>query len=415
MDQLPIVGGMLSSLSGTLSENTPSIHAGGKRMIGYFTNWETSHFPPSMIPVDELTHLNYAFAKVNKETGEVTLSDPHTDTEVHFKPHSSDEEVNPEQAGHNLFGCLGALYLMKKHNRNLKVMLSIGGATFSTAFENIEFIHWRNSFVQTAVKLVEDLGLDGLDIDFEFPKNEQQAGYYAQLIHALRLDLDELARRVHQPKGQYLLSIAAPCGEDKMKIMQNKIKDMDHNLDFWNLMAYDFAGSWSKVTDHQANLFGTGSQDLSVDKAVKFYQNHGVNSSKLVIGMPLYGRTFEHTHGMGKPFNGSKTIPYMSLPPHDAKVHNDTHLGASYCYDAQKKELISYDTPQIAKEKTEYIEKHNLGGAMFWELAGDKAHNNADSLVKIVKGKIGNLEKRQDELKYPNSKYDNLKGGMSGQ
>ncbi|WVW85446.1 hypothetical protein I302_107484 [Kwoniella bestiolae CBS 10118] len=419
MDQLPIVGGIISSIQGEVRPPSPPIVNHGKRMVGYFTNWGANHFPPSMVPVNELTHLNYAFAKINKQTGEVALSDPHTDTERHFRPAGAAQAaqgevapVDPTEGGKNLYGCLGAFYLMKKHNRNLKVMLSIGGSKYSSAFENIEYIHWRNTFVQSAVKIVEDCGLDGIDVDFESPKNTQQGGYYARLIKELRSDLNALAQKNQQPRNQYLLSVAAPCGDDNIKHLD--IKDMNQNLDFWNLMAYDFAGSWSKVADHQANLKGTNAQDLSVEKAVKAYEVHGVAPQKLVIGIPLYGRTSENTEGIGKPFHGSSTRVYRDLPLAGAKVHNDTHIGASFSYDNHKRELISFDTPEIAKEKAEYIKKQNLGGAMFWELSGDKSLQSSDNLVKVVHNNLGQLEKRENELRYPHSKYDNLKGGMGG-
>lgn len=127
---------------------------------------------------------------------------------------------------------------------------------------------------------------------------------------------------------QFCLQIAAPCGADNLKKLD--ILGMDRSvrffvvlasslpfrltpsfaslhlfsyLDFWNLMAYDFAGSWSDVTSHQAQLYGHSSEP-SVDGAVQFYRRQGVRADKLVVGMPLYGRSFAKTDGLGHKFSG---------------------------------------------------------------------------------------------------------------
>lgn len=39
-------------------------------------------FPPQQIPFQHLTHINYAFANVNRESGTVALSDSWADVEV---------------------------------------------------------------------------------------------------------------------------------------------------------------------------------------------------------------------------------------------------------------------------------------------------------------------------------------------
>jgi chitinase len=39
-------------------------------------------FPPQQIPFQHLTHINYAFANINKESGTVALSDTWADVEV---------------------------------------------------------------------------------------------------------------------------------------------------------------------------------------------------------------------------------------------------------------------------------------------------------------------------------------------
>ena len=79
--------------------------------------------------------------------------------------------------------------------------------------------------------------------------------------------------------------------------------------------------------------------------------------------------------------------------------------------------MISYDSPQVATEKVEYIKNGGLGGAMWWETSGDRPGDSSDSLINITVQGLGgyggrHMEKSNNCLEYPQSKYDNLKAGM---
>ena len=79
--------------------------------------------------------------------------------------------------------------------------------------------------------------------------------------------------------------------------------------------------------------------------------------------------------------------------------------------------MVSYDTPQVASEKVQYIKKRGLGGGMWWETSGDKPTNTPESLIKLVAQGLGgyggkNLMQESNTLDYPQSKYDNLRQGM---
>lgn len=72
-------------------------------------------------------------------------------------------------------------------------------------------------------------------------------------------------------------------------------------------MAYDYAGSWSNFTDNQANLYGPSLSGYSTDAAISWYLTKGATAAKINLGIPLYGRAFENTKGIGSPYNGVRS------------------------------------------------------------------------------------------------------------
>lgn len=65
--------------------------------------------------------------------------------------------------------------------------------------------------------------------------------------------------------------------------------------------------------------------------------------------------------------------------------------------------LITYDTPAIALQKADYINRLGLGGAMWWELDADAPEDTGRNLVRTVKEAMGQLEWKENELDYPGS------------
>ncbi|KAG2131990.1 glycoside hydrolase [Suillus bovinus] len=398
----------------------------GKYSVGYsFVNWGIydRKFPPSLIPVQDLTpssHILYAFADLKADTGEVVLSDPWADKDIHY-PGDSWNEI-----GNNLYGNFKALYKLKQQNRHLKVLLSIGGWTYSTKFHPIVVDPaLRANFVRSAVRLLEDYGLDGLDVDYEYPSNEHQARGYTDLLRELRVGLDQHAQ-MKEIDHRFLLTIAAPCGPDHYQKLH--VREMDHYLDFWNMMAYDFSGSWDSVANHQANIYGGA---INASQAIEWYSANGVPRSKMVLGIPLYGRSFLNTSGPGAPFSGTGpgtweqgVYDYRVLPLPGADVFEDENALASWSYDDQKQEIVSFDDEQVGQWKGDWICREGLQGSMFWELSGDKGSEREGmeggigkdpvpgrSLVEVVKNAMGPLDLSPNWLSYEDSQFDNLSSG----
>jgi chitinase len=368
----------------------------GYKSVAYFTNWGIygRGYTPDKIPIDQFTHILYSFGD-NGEDGTVRLTDSWADEQIHWAQLGD----SWNEQGNNLYGCLKQLNLAKKRNRNLKLMLSIGGWTYTNEQKHFDTPAsteaGRKQFAKSCVDLIKNYGFDGIDLDWEYPQNETQGRQLLALLKEIRVAMDNYARSLTQYGNQphhFELSIAAPAGKSNYKNLP--LRELSQNLDFINIMGYDFSGAWDKVSGHQANLYKSKScpscTPFAMDDVVNDYIGAGVSPEKIVYGMPLYGRAFADTDGFGKPYSGvgpgsweNGIWDFKVLPQPGAKEYYDKESGASYSYDNNSRTLISYDTVGSAITKTQYLQSKGLGGAMWWELSGDKP-NVQDSIVHNV-------------------------------
>lgn len=135
-------------------------------------------------------------------------------------------------------------------------------------------------------------------------------------------------------------------------------------------------------------------------------------ANKIVLGMPLYGRYFDGTAGLGQTFtsNGDTVYKYSTLPKTGAVEISDPIAGATYSYDTASKELVSYDTVSSVQNKAEYIHSRGLGGSMFWEASGDRL--GSGSLIDASSTALGKVDTSWNLLSFPNSRYANIAAGM---
>ncbi|KAL2212270.1 chitinase [Sarocladium strictum] len=405
-----------AAVSNAASVPTNNKVTSGYRNIIYLTNWGVygAKTYPKDLPVDKLTHVLYAFGDINSN-GEVISSDSYSDVSMQLPGQTIDWNSATKKA----YGCVGQLNELKKKNRNLKVLLSIGGWTYSQAgkFDNPASTDaGRKRFADSAVKLMADWGFDGIDIDWEYPKNKEQGKNFVLLLKACRVAMDNYAKKNKQ-SYHYELTVAASAGASHYNLQD--LKGMDNYLDAWHIMTYDYSGSWDTTTGHQANVFkdpkNPEATKFDSDSAIRDYISRGIAPSKIVFGLPLYGRAFGNTQGLGKPFSGPGNGPleggmwlYKELPQPGGKPKFDSKTGGTWSYNPSTKELVSFDGPKSANFKAKYIMGKNLGGSFFWDASGDK--KGEQSLVAIMaKNYQGKLQKKQNMLSYPESQYANIK------
>lgn len=364
---------------------------------------------PNQLPVNNFSHVLYAFASIAND-GTVS-SGSAADTGSASGAYSVDGTGSTLAAGH-----VEQFFALKQANRHLKVQLSIGGYgsgdTFSAAASTEAS---RQQFANTTVQLVTDWGFDGADIDWEYITTAEDKANAVLLLQATREAFDAYAAQ-HVPGYHFLITFASPAGADHYQAMN--LTAMDKYLDGWNLMAYDYAGSWGTTASHQANIYANpevaNSTIVNTDTVLSYYFSQGIVPSKINLGLPLYGRSFDSTAGLGDSYNGvgpgnleAGVWSYKDLPLAGAyEAYDDKAVGA-YSYDVTSQQLITYDSPESAFNKALYIKRKGLGGAFFWEANGDA--ENERSLVGLFAKQFAQPATGKNLLSYPTSIYANIR------
>ena len=129
-------------------------------------------------------------------------------------------------------------------------------------------------------------------------------------------------------------------------------------------MAYDFGGPWSGKSCHHAQLYPGVSGESSGSTAVDYMIRRGFPAKKILLGVPVYGRSFLGATSAGQSFVGQGgeegTFEYKNLPREGADENIDTKLVAAYGIGGDGG-FVSYDTPETVKIKGNFCREKRLG------------------------------------------------------
>ena len=170
------------------------------------------------------------------------------------------------------------------------------------------------------------------------------------------------AIRLHLPEERYLLTAALPANEG---VLQNidLCRTADY-LDVINLVAYDFAGPWSHKCGHQAQLYAHGKDETSGALGVQYLLSQNFPCNKILLGIPLFGRSFLNSSGPGHKFKGTAgedgSFEYNELPRKGAKEQVDKRVVAAQCVGGDGG-FVSYDNPDTVKTKASFCKQKGLG------------------------------------------------------
>lgn len=131
-------------------------------------------------------------------------------------------------------------------------------------------------------------------------------------------------------------------------------------------MAYDFTGSWSQKTGHHAQLYPGKPGEPSSAAAVDYVISQGFPAAKILLGVPVYGRSFLGTSGPGHSFTGhggdEGTFEYKYLPCAGAEEIVNTRVVAAFCHGGDAEGgWVTYDNPETVKIKAGFCNQKGLG------------------------------------------------------
>jgi chitinase len=395
-------------------------HDRSYRKVGYFTQWgiyARGFFVKNLVSSGapaKLSHVNYAFANVSEDGRcfEANLAGAGDAWADYQRPASAAESVDgvadsPDQA---LKGNFNQLRKLKARYPHLKVLLSIGGWTWSTYFSNAALTSTsREAFVASCIDLfiegnLPQLGsveggpgsaagvFDGIDLDWEWPGSEGEPGNvvrpedkrnFTLLLAEFRRQLDAHGRssgRHHQ------LTAFLPADPAAMDAGYQGHRIFRH-LDFATVQGYDFHGTWESTTNHQSAIRVPAGQpvlpDFTAKRTIDAWVARGAPRSELVLGLPFYGRGWTGVTGGGdglfQPAAGAAPGTFeagyedyhrlAALPASGFAVYRDNRAGFAWLFDGNT--FWTFDDPAVMRLKTAFIRRERLGGAMMWSLDGD--------------------------------------------
>lgn len=174
------------------------------------------------------------------------------------------------------------------------------------------------------------------------------------------------------PSPAYLLTTALPAGEWCLRNLD--LATVATHLDMLNLMCYDFAGSWTGLSGHQAQLFAPPNPANAYAKrsghsGVQYLLDHSVPAEKVLMGIPAYGRSFLGVSSPGQKFSGHAgeqgIFDFKHLPRPGSIERVDHALVAAWC-EGGDGGWVTYDNPETVRRKADYVKRHGLAGVFFW-------------------------------------------------
>ena len=232
--------------------------------------------PVEGLPVEKLTHINFAFAFIDAEYG-IKLPQP-TDIDL-----------------------LTNLVNLRSRNPELKIILCIGGSamndpysSYKTRLSNmVKTKLSRANFINSTFTFLDEYKLDGIEIDWEYPGDPETGGNSWDKAGLVSLSA-EFKSAAKAASRTTLLAVALPATLDQWGNFE--AGELEPYVDYFSVMTYDYTGSWETYTGYHALWKDPAAKSNSYNDIVATIRHYTVREKvpieKLNIGLAAYGRSW---------------------------------------------------------------------------------------------------------------------------
>lgn len=345
----------------------PPPPAGSRWVSGYYAGYQRSLYPEAEVDFSILTHL-FVGAVLPQSNGGVDTTFYITNTQ------------GPAMA---------RTLATRAHQAGRKAVLMLGGAGTHDAMASAASSANRATFVANLLKTMDDLGYDGIDVDWE-PITATDRPNLLALLQALRAARPGMILTI--PVGW--VNTNFPGEVDSWYAQVAGVVDQ------MNVMTYSMAGPYGGwLSWHTSALFGhKGNTPSSVQSSADRYRAVGVPAAKLGIGIPFYGVCWRGVTGPNQTSStmtiiaDDNTMSYRNIMASyhtaSARQWDDVakmgYLSFASPTGPQGCQFVSYDDEQSIAEKGAYVRSAGLGGAIIWTINQGHLGAGQDPLLRAV-------------------------------
>ena len=289
---------------------------------------------------------------------------------------------------------LNYLLSLKNSKPSLKIIAAIGGWGAEGFSDAASTPRSRYDFARNVNELINDYGLDGIDLDWEYPgssaagikSSPQDRENFTLLITAIRDVIGDDA----------WLSVAG-TGDSGYTTRSAEIDKIAPLITHFNLMSYDFTAgeTGERGRRHQANLYDSNLSlpGYSVDAMVQNLINNGMPSEKILLGVPFYGRLGATTTASYDELRRN----YINKNGYDYRF-DDTAKVPYLVKDGQF--AMSFDNDLSIYIKGQYVLNNCLGGIFSWTSTFDQANILARAMYESINNPL-NFSKELEDIYGP--------------